>query len=773
MPWLRRASASLPAESYVAGAPASLGRKLGARTRALSVCIAAGALAASVLLLPPLFSWQENADLYVLFRARGKLPPPDNVVMVPIDRRASDSLAVPKDPQAFAACSDLLVGATLPATHERLVPPHQMSHWPRCIMARTVQALHRAGAAAIVLDVVFRPRPAQGRSNELLAQALREAGNVIVAQRIEGEREEPAPSESMIASASLGEAPLLLSRSNMTYVHRYYALERADWDNVSMPLLALQLRALADYPVLRSLLVAEQPELDDLLPRDLAELRAQGQLQTLALMIRGAMRQRGDLAAHLLRGLDRPDHADMTPAQREMLRALIRAYAGSSERYFNFRGPPGTLQAVRLEKLLGADALPDLRGKTVFVGLAEYGYPEQYEHFPTVWQSADGFDHAGVELAATAFSNLLEDDSVVPVAPWAGALIVFALGASVAWVCFFYTSRRALLIVLAIASLYLAIALLAFEHHALWLPLSGAGFAVVMGLVLAFVTQHIELKHQYGALYGTLGMFVPRGVIERLVNNAERLAWIGDTAFGACVATDGERYTALADQLSPLELSRFLNRYFQTLFPPVASREGWISDVVGDSMLAVWAEARPSARVRSQACQAALEMSIASERFNEMPTRIGIDFGPIALTTLGAGTHWEYRPVGAVPNTANRLQALNKLLGTRLLVSEAVVVGLEDFAVRDLGWFLLRGKESPTRVLELIAERAHASAEQLQLCELFAIALQRFQLGDAHGAHALFKAILEVYPDDGPARYFLGLSESRPANADGVVVVSE
>lgn len=751
----------------------SAGRKLSARMRALSVCIAAGALAAITVLLPPLFSWQENADLYMLFRARGKQAPPDEVVIVPIDRRATDRLAVPKDPQAFAACSDLLVGDALPATHERLVPPHQMSHWPRCIMARTVQALQRAGAAAIVLDVVFRPRPAQGYSNVLLAQALRAAGNVIVAQRIEGEREEPAPSEPAIAGASLGEAPLLLSRSNMTYVHRYYALERADWDNVSMPLLALQLRTLPDYPVLRSLLVAEQPELDDLLPRNADELRAQGQLQALALMIRGAIRHRGDLATQLLRGLERPNHADMTPEQRQMLRALIRAYAGSTERYFNFRGPPGTLQAVRLEKLLGAGPPPDLRGKAVFIGLAEYGYPEQYEHFPTVWQSADGFDHGGVELAATAYSNLLNDDSVAPVAAWARALIVFALGASIAWVCFFYTLRRALLIVLAIASLYFAIALLAFEHHAVWLPLIGAGFAVAMSLMLAFITQHVELKHQYNALHGTLGMFVPRSVIERLVNNAERLAWVGDTAFGACVATDGERYTALADQLSPLELSRFLNRYFQTLFPPVANRQGWISDVVGDSMLAVWADARPSARVRAQACQAALEMSTASERFNEMPTRIGIDFGPIALTTLGAGTHWEYRPVGAVPNTANRLQTLNKLLGTRLLVSEAVVAGLDDFAVRDLGWFLLRGKESPTRVYELIAERAQASPGQLQLCELFAIALQRLQLGDASGAFALFEAILEVHPRDGPARYFLGLSQTQSVRADGVVVVGE
>jgi adenylate cyclase len=292
-------------------------------------------------------------------------------------------------------------------------------------------------------------------------------------------------------------------------------------------------------------------------------------------------------------------------------------------------------------------------------------------------------------------------------------------------------------------------------------------------LIVAFTTQYVELKHQYRGLHKVLGMFVPRGVVERLVNNAERLAWIRDSAFGACVATDGERYTALADQLTPVELSRFLNRYFQTLFPPVASRQGWVSDVVGDSMLAVWAEARPNPRVREQACQAALEMLSASQRFaTKMPTRIGVDFGPIALSTLGAGTHWEYRPVGAVPNTANRLQALNKRLGTKLLVSEAVVEGLNGFVARDLGWFLLRGKESPTRVYELISEREHASDEQVGLCAAFASALERFQAGDLAVAGLQFDA-LQAQHDDGPARFFALLCRQHAAHVGGVVVIND
>jgi hypothetical protein len=45
---------------------------------------------------------QETADLFFLFRARGPMAPPADVAIVPIDRRASQSIAVPRDADARA-----------------------------------------------------------------------------------------------------------------------------------------------------------------------------------------------------------------------------------------------------------------------------------------------------------------------------------------------------------------------------------------------------------------------------------------------------------------------------------------------------------------------------------------------------------------------------------------------------------------------------------------------------------------------------------------------
>jgi adenylate cyclase len=758
---------------------------LSARTRARLISLGVGIAAASACAIPGTWIVQENIDLYALFHLRGTRPLPPEVVIVPIDRRAAQAISVLRDPQGRAECRDVRIGEEPGPAHETLPPGHLTSRWPRCLHARVVEALKRAGASVIVLDILFRPLPgaiqsgqAAGASgDQMLADAMTHAANVILAQRLDGEHEHPVEISEILGNAAVGQAPFLLPKTNPSFTHTFWTVKESGWDAIGLPLLALQLRTLDLYPRLYAALRQEAPDHAQHLPASSEQIRLTGQLEAVSLMLRATFAADATLPRRVLTVLGRPEHADLTPEQRAALRALVAGYAGPPTRYFNLYGPPGTVQVVRYERLLAGDDLPALQGRIAFVGLAEYSQPEQYEHFPTVWPDSQGIDNSGVELAATAFSNLYREDTMRPLAAWWRAALCILIASAVAWVCFVAPSRRALLIVLAIGLAYLATALFAFDHRALWLPIAAIlGVSIPLAVAVAFTVQHVELKRQYASLYKVFGLFVPRNVLERLAHNAERMAWFRESVFGACVATDGERYTALAERMSPEELARFLNRYFETLFPPVASTQGWVSDVVGDSMLAVWAEPRPSAEVRRRACSAALEILAASERFNaestdgRMPTRIGVDFGPLTLTTIGAGGHWEYRPVGAVPTTANRLQDLNKRLRTRLLVSESTLVGVADLAVRDLGWFLLRGKSAPIRVYELLGNLGQTDDAQLRLCREFGPALESFQGGRLDEARRRFEDLLDSFPEDGPSRFFAQLCGTGAGFADGVII---
>ena len=118
-------------------------------------------------------------------------------------------------------------------------------------------------------------------------------------------------------------------------------------------------------------------------------------------------------ASTLLDTKSRPD------AEQRLLRALITLYGGPDRRYLNFYGPPGAVLTVPAYQVLGdtAAASEALAGRVVFVGLSDLNNPHE-DDFPTVFSRADGVDLAGVEIAATAFANLLDGRLVKPAAPW-------------------------------------------------------------------------------------------------------------------------------------------------------------------------------------------------------------------------------------------------------------------------------------------------------------------------------------------------------------------
>jgi adenylate cyclase len=120
---------------------------------------------------------------------------------------------------------------------------------------------------------------------------------------------------------------------------------------------------------------------------------------------------------------------------------------------------------------------------------------------------------------------------------------------------------------------------------------------------------------------------------------------------------------------------------------------------------------------------------------------------------VGGGRRFAYSVVGDPVNTAARIEALNKQLGTRILATEGVVDGLPDFSVRPLGRFLPVGKTRPLSLVELLG--GNGEPADPGLLETFATGLARFGTGCWREAAACFEAVLATRPGDGPARFYL------------------
>jgi len=777
------------------------------QVQALALGVLISLLAALASVLPVTWNWQETVDLELLFRARGTRPAPDDVVLVPIDGRAARRLFLPSAPQDFERCTDVQLDAPR-AGYRNPDPPELLTRWPRCLHARALDALAAAEPEVVVMDISFRPRndPAGvfAEQDQTLAAAMRRSGRVVLPLKIKSHEktdQRAQPIESDIEGAALAVVPFLLIGDQLQRTDKFCTFkEDGGWFGPCLPAVAYQIAALGIYADLRALLADAAVKNVDLIPVRAEALLSDGAVQAPVGLIRHlaiSEERTGERLRALLqsgkpaRGADAPK-----------LRGMAEVYLGPAVRYFNFYGRPGAFRTLRYEALVAGDKSArleagSLRGKVVFIGFAEYERPELTEHFTTLFTSTENIKLSGVELAATAYANLQDGSAIVPTSSWTRALIALSIGLACTVLSIVFSPAAAIPLCLGVMAAYFAGALVLFDRYAAWLPLLiplGFAPAAVAGGLAARYTKlrrerdrsederrrlkqerdqlEVERDHRTQVI---AEMLSPR-LKERIIRNQLRLADLQESTEGACLSTDLEDFTPWSETRQPHEVARFINDYFSVLDPVLDQHEADSSDISGDGMMAIWADRLRDRSVRTRVCAAALKLAEAAEHFRriqpeaDLKTRIGVDYGTLQMGMIGGFSHRGYRATGDVPNTATRVQEFNRDLQTQVLVSSEVIAGLSEFMVRDVGRFLLRRKQTPVHLYQLVGLRGNVTLEQLRLCEVFAKALTAYQAGRKAEAARLFGKLRTV---DGPSRYYAVLCATGQYYRDAPIVAEQ
>lgn len=721
----------------------------------------AGVLAIVGLLasrLPVASTLEEGLGLGLLFTARGPLPSPTEVAVVGVSRDAANA-----------------VGQTT-----------ELDTWPRDLHARLLERLNASGARTVAFDLMFNERRA-GDGDAVFAASIARAGNVVLLEwtesdvkplggRSEAWVERRLPPLPEMKAAALGSGPFVLPTFPFK-VGQFWTFGRASDDIPSLPVVALQAHLLPYYEDFVALVELARPGATTFWPHTRAAVEQRGQLEATMTAIRRTFLDDAGLGAAAKRELERANHAAPVGSA---LGVLLDLYAGPSSRFLNFYGPARTVPTLPYDQALDGSGVIGVAGKLLFVGLSEPRQPEQQDDFISAFSQNTGVNLSGVELGATAVANLLERRALTPLSlPLRDALMVvlaiafgFSFGRATA-------ARAAALVALA-GALYFGVAYWQFTTSYVWLPLV---VPLLVQLPASFGTavwwSYRDLAAQRERVRTALGYYVPRTVVAGLTEETLTPGADRQLLYGTCLVTDAENYTSVAERLPPAELAALVNDYYQAIFRVVKAHGGEISDTAGDSMVAVWASGRPDAGARLRAAQASLAIVDAVEEFNRahsdsrLPTRVGLETGEMLLGNIGGEQHYEYRAVGDIVNTASRIQGLNQLLGTRVLLSATTLAGLE-WPARDVGTFLLRGKRLPVSVLEPIAETG-CRLDSRSLAE-FAAALAAFRGGDWSAAKHGFAGLAARFPGDGPSRYYEALSratsEERPANWTGAIRIT-
>ena len=192
----------------------------------------------------------------------------------------------------------------------------------------------------------------------------------------------------------------------------------------------------------------------------------------------------------------------------------------------------------------------------------------------------------------------------------------------------------------------------------------------------------------------TLGRFVPTDVAKTLLTEGGELS--PEQSEATVLFCDLEGFTALTETLGPAGIVELLNEYFEVMVDILERHRGVVTQFQGDAILATFNVPLRDPAHAANALRAAIEMqdatrhrAFAGQRINN---RIGINTGRLVAGAVGAKGRLSYTVHGDAVNLAARLEALNKELRTRILVSEATAAQAEEFDLVPMGEVEVRGQ---------------------------------------------------------------------------------
>jgi class 3 adenylate cyclase/cell division protein FtsB len=312
-------------------------------------------------------------------------------------------------------------------------------------------------------------------------------------------------------------------------------------------------------------------------------------------------------------------------------------------------------------------------------------------------------------------------------------------------------------------------------------------------LTAAFNAMVRELRTK-ARVRETFGKYLDPRIVEDLIQRPELLSSKGERRVMTVSFTDMMGFTSLTEGVTPVALVNVVNRYLSTMSEPIRQSGGIIDKYVGDAIMAFLGPPFTAADEQARlACAAGLGQVQLLPSFRQslpevlgikrhvphVDMRIGIASGDVVIGNIGSDVSMSYTVMGDAVNLASRLENVNKVYGTHLLVNAMTRdMAHDSFEFREIDLILVVGKEEPEQIFEVLGRRGEVAQSTLSLAERFALGLAAYRRQAWTEATTAFRSCIELAPEDGPARVFLDRipllsAQSLPANWDGVWILAE
>ena len=430
---------------------------------------------------------------------------------------------------------------------------------------------------------------------------------------------------------------------------------------------------------------------------------------------------------------------------------------------------------VSASKVLQGQANVDLlKGHIVLIGSSAAGLMDL--RFNPLGQIMPG-----VQAHALALEQILAGYSLQRPA-WArgaealamalGALLVglIALGAPAKWSTGFFM----LILTTVVGGTWYA-----FVSHQLLLDAVNPAIAIIFSFGLASGLHHLVSEREQRWVREAFSRYVSPNKVDYLVKHPDELQLGGQRQTCSFIFTDLANFTGMMESGDPARAVSLLNDYLDEMLAIVFKYEGTLDRIMGDAVAVLFSAPVEQEDHCWRALQCALEMDAFASGYaaklqaQGMPwgiTRIGVHSGEVIVGNFGGKNLFDYRALGDPVNAASRLESVNKHLGTRMCVSEAILNCCPPVPVRYVAQLVLKGKSKPLSVFEPLATTDATACAPL---DKYTQAVNLLRPGKDHdpvGARQAFESLSQQYPND--PLVSLHLERLQQGATDDLIVMS-
>jgi adenylate cyclase len=234
----------------------------------------------------------------------------------------------------------------------------------------------------------------------------------------------------------------------------------------------------------------------------------------------------------------------------------------------------------------------------------------------------------------------------------------------------------------------------------------------------------------------SFGRYVPTELVRKLLKEGEEARLGGQVKNLTLLFSDVEGFTSLSEKMTPQSLVDALGEYLDVVTGVIGQSLGVIDKYIGDGILAFFNAPHDDPHHVANACRCALKIQEALESKRAeweavgepaFRTRIGLHTDDVVVGNIGTPERFSYTVIGDGVNLAARLESLNKVYGTWVLVSENTrAVAGDGFEWRRIDRTAVKGREKGEFVYELLGEKGKAAKETLRWRDLYEKALDAY-----------------------------------------------